>query len=404
MSVIASPLRKPRRWLHLWPLALFLLFAVCGALWLWQAWPQVMMKSIVWQREVNQQMSGLLKAVAENPTKAGGSLLAFSFLYGVLHALGPGHGKIVITTWLATHPSKLKSSIGLTLASSLLQGGVAIGLVVVVLSLLQLPARQLHMSSFWLEKGSYALVGVLGLILCWRALKKLRALLKKPTFKSFTPHHVHDAHCGCGHQHLPTQEQLQSGDDWRARLMIVLSMGMRPCSGAIMVLLFSKVIGVFGWGMLSALAMAAGTSLTISSLALLVHSFRQLAVKLSGSKTPVLWRQIGWTTLALAGGVILLVAAVTMWMSAVPVGRGLRPFKRGRPDALSLWERAFSALTLQRIAQLITHVCQHGFNNAWVTCNDVAGRHIVMAAGEITHNRASFTCDQLARCKIPWLQ
>ena len=47
------------------------------------------------------------------------------------------------------------------------------------------------MSSFWLEKGSYALVGVLGLILCWRALKKLRALLQKPKFKSFTPHHVH---------------------------------------------------------------------------------------------------------------------------------------------------------------------------------------------------------------------
>ncbi|MFV5238458.1 nickel/cobalt transporter [Enterobacter mori] len=326
MSVISSSHQKPRRWLHLWPLALFLLLAVCSSLWLWQAWPQVMMKSIIWQREVNQQMSGLLKAVAENPTKAGGSLLAFSFIYGVLHALGPGHGKIVITTWLATHPSKLRSSIGLTLASSLLQGGVAIALVVIVLSLLQLPARQLHMSSFWLEKGSYALVGVLGLILCWRALKKLRVLLQKPKFKTFTPHHVHDENCGCGHQHLPTQEQLQNGDDWRARLMIVLSMGMRPCSGAIMVLLFSKVIGVFGWGMLSALAMAAGTSLTISSLALLVHGFRQLAVKLSGNKTPVLWRQVGWTTLALAGGVVLLVAAVTMWMSAVPVGRGLRPF------------------------------------------------------------------------------
>jgi len=326
MSVIVPSLSKKRRWLHLWPLFLFLVLAAVGALWLWQAWPQVMMKSIIWQREVNQQMSGLLKAVAENPTKAGGSLLIFSFLYGVLHALGPGHGKIVITTWLATHPSKLKSSIGLTLASSLLQGLVAIALVVVVLTVLQLPARQLHMSSFWLEKGSYALVGVLGMLLCWRAVKKLRALLQKPKFKAFTPHHVHDAHCGCGHQHLPTQDQLQSGDDWRARVVIILSMGMRPCSGAIMVLLFSKVIGVFSWGVISALAMAAGTSLTITSLALLVHSFRQLAVKLSGNKTPVLWRQVGWTTLALAGGVILLVAAVTMWVSAVPVGRGLRPF------------------------------------------------------------------------------
>jgi len=326
MSVTVSQNIRRRRWLHLWPLGLFALLALAGAYWLWQAWPQVMMQSIIWQREVNQQMSGLLKAVAADPARAGGSLLIFSLLYGVLHALGPGHGKIVITTWLATHPSKLKSSIGLTLASSLLQGVVAIALVVVVLGLLQLPARQLHASSFWLEKGSYALVGVLGLLLCWRALKKLRALLRKPAFKRFTPHHVHDAHCGCGHQHLPTEDQLQRGDDWRARLMIILSMGMRPCSGAIMVLLFSKVIGVFGWGMASALAMSAGTSVTITSLALLVHSFRQLAIRLSGTKTPVLWRQIGWATLALAGGVILVAAAAVMWLSAVPVGRGLRPF------------------------------------------------------------------------------
>ena len=326
MSVILQNRIRARRWLSLWPLALFLLIAAIVGVWLWQTWPQVMIKSIVWQREVNQQLSALLKAVAANPAQAGGTLLLLSFLYGVLHALGPGHGKVVITTWLATHPSKLKSSISLTLASSLLQGLVAIGLVVVVLSILQLPARQLHLSGFWLEKGSYALVGILGILLCWRALKRLRALLRKPTFTAFTPHHVHHESCGCGHQHLPDPDQLNRDDDWRARLMIILSMGMRPCSGAIMVLLFSKVIGVFYWGIASALAMAAGTSLTITSLALLVHSFRTLAVKLGGHTAPALWRQIGWSTLALAGGAILVVAAVVMWMSAVPVGRGLRPF------------------------------------------------------------------------------
>lgn len=326
MSVIPGHSPGSRRWIALWPLALFLLVAVIGGGWLWQAWPQVMVKSLIWQREVNQQMSQLLKAVAANPAQAGGSLLLFSFIYGVLHALGPGHGKVVITTWLATHPAKLKSSIVLTLASSLLQGLVAIGLVVLVLGILQLPARQLHLSGFWLEKGSFALVGVLGLLLCWRALKKLRRLLRKPKFTAFTPHHVHHENCGCGHQHLPDPVQLNSGDDWRARLMIILSMGMRPCSGAIMVLLFSKVIGVFAWGMASALAMAAGTSLTITALALLVHSFRTLAIKISGNKAPVLWRQIGWSTLALAGGAILVVAAVVMWLSAVPMGRGLRPF------------------------------------------------------------------------------
>lgn len=326
MSVISQQMARKRRVLQWWPLLLFMVVAVFGTLWLWQTWPQVVMRSALWQREVNMQMSTLLKAVAENPTKAGGTLLLFSFVYGVLHALGPGHGKVVITTWLATHPSKLKPAIGLTLASSLLQGLVAILLVVVVLSLLALPARQLHLSGYWLEKGSYLLVGVLGLLLCWRALKRLRQLLQAPKFRAFTPHHVHHDNCGCGHQHLPTQSQLQNGGDWRARLVIVLSMGMRPCSGAIMVLLFSKVIGVFAWGVASALAMAAGTSLTISGLALLVHGFRQLAVKLSGKRAPVLWRQIGWTTLALAGGVVLVSAAVVMWMSALPPGGGLRPF------------------------------------------------------------------------------
>lgn len=326
MSVISTLRIRQRGLRQWWPLILFLLLALAGGCWLWQAWPQVMRESIGWQREFNQQLSTLLKAVAENPTKAGSSLLLVSFVYGVLHALGPGHGKVVITTWLATHPSKLKSSIGLTLASSLLQGLVAVGLVFVVLSLLALPARQLHLSSFWLEKGSYALVGVLGILLSVRALKKLRGILRKPTFTAFTPHHVHHEHCGCGHQHLPTPEQLRQGDDWRARLVIVLSMGMRPCSGAIMVLLFSKVVGVFSWGVASAMAMAAGTSLTITSLALLVHTFRTLAVKLSGNKAPAMWKQVGWTTLALAGGVVLMVAAVVMWMSAVPEGRGIRPF------------------------------------------------------------------------------
>ncbi len=228
---------------------------------------------------------------------------------------------------LATHPSKLKSSIALTLAASLLQGMVAIVLVVVVLTLLQLPARQLHLSSFWLEKGSYLLVGALGLFTVLAGIEKnCESCCGGQRLPLFTPHHVHDEHCGCGHQHLPAPDQLQSGDDWRAGLAIVLSMGMRPCSGAIMVLLFSKVIGVFGWGMAAALVMAAGTSLTISGLALLVHGFRQLAIRLSRHQAPAMWKQVGWATLALAGGVALLTAAVVMWSSAIPPGGGLRPF------------------------------------------------------------------------------
>ncbi|TDN55537.1 ABC-type nickel/cobalt efflux system permease component RcnA [Buttiauxella sp. JUb87] len=327
MSVIPSARSSSRRWIQLWPLALFLLVCAVGLYSLWHYWPQIILNSAIWQKAINQQMSALLREVAENPERAGWSLLSFSLVYGVLHALGPGHGKVVIATWLATHPSRLKSSLKLTFAAALMQGGVAIALVTVVLGILELPSRELHTSSFWLEKSSYLLVGILGLMLCGRALRNLHRVLRKPKrFTSFTPHHVHDEKCGCGHQHLPTEKQLDAGEDWRARVMIVLSMGMRPCSGAIMVLLFSKVIGVYSWGMLSALTMAAGTSITISGLAFLVHGFRQLAVRVSGNKAPVLWRQVAWATLALAGGGILVLAAAVMWLSAQPVMRGIRPF------------------------------------------------------------------------------
>ena len=324
MSVI-NALKQVRY--HCWPLLVFLAIAGVALFALWAWWPQVLMQSTQWQRAINQELSGLLRQVAENPSRAGWVLLTVSFSYGVLHALGPGHGKIVITTWLATHPAKLKTSLQLTFAASLLQGLVAISLVAVVLVVLQLPARQLHLGSFWLERGSYLLVGGLGILLCWRAVRRLRVLLRRPLkFRGFTSVHAHDEKCGCGHQHVPNQQQLTAGDDWRAHLMVVVSMGIRPCSGAIMVLLFSKIIGVFNWGILSALAMALGTSITLSGLALLVQGCRSLAVRLSKNRAPVLWQQVGWSTLALTGGVLLVVVALVMWLSFQPMAQGMRPF------------------------------------------------------------------------------
>ncbi len=326
MSVIFRQTRRLPRGYQLWPLAFFLLLVAGAGFWLWRAWPQVLLQSVIWQRTLNAELSSLLQSVENSPSTAGLSLLGFSFVYGVLHALGPGHGKMVITTWLATYPSKLKSGIALSLTGSLLQGIVAIILVTVVLSLLRLPAGQLHLSRFWMERGSCLLVGALGLLLCLRALKKLRVLLQRPKFTDFRPyHHMHHANCGCGNKHLPAPEQLQRGEGWRAKSVIVLLMGMRPCSGAIMLLLFSKVIGVFNWGIAAVMAMAAGTSLTISSLALLVHSCRQLAVRLSANRAPALWRQAGWATLMLTGGLILLAASLVMWCTTMPQGSSLHP-------------------------------------------------------------------------------
>jgi nickel/cobalt exporter len=340
MSINLSQNSKlQRHWaLSLWPLLLFFILLAAGVQWIWHYWPQLLMQSVVWQKGLHQEMAALLQQVKAAPQQAGVALMLFSLGYGVLHALGPGHGKVVIATYLATHPARLKSSLKLTFAASLVQGLVAIALVTLVLVVLQLSSRQLHQSSFWLEKGSFILVILLGVLLSWSALKRLylavKAIRPRPAIRinSLQPlaaDHVHSANCGCGHRHLPNDEELQAGNDWRTKTAIVLAMGLRPCSGAILVLLFSKVIGVFTWGVLSALAMALGTSITISGLALLVHYSRKLAIRISRQRAPAAWSAVAWGALALAGGLILLFAGVLLYVSAQPeLGGGIRPFSR----------------------------------------------------------------------------
>ncbi|MGP6378816.1 nickel/cobalt transporter [Yersinia bercovieri] len=336
MSVGITAALRQRHWvINLWPLLLFLLLLAGAAQVAWFYWPELLFKTVAWQKNMHQQMAQLLQQVKANPHQTGMALMMFSLIYGVLHAVGPGHGKVVIITYLATHPAQLKSSLKLTFAASILQGGVAILLVTLLLGVLQLSSRYLHQSSFWLEKGSFLLVIGLGVLLCLRAIKRLCQQVKalkprKITIQRIQPlaaDHIHSDECGCGHRHLPSAQELQAGDDWRTRLAIVLAMGMRPCSGAIMVLLFAKVIGVYWWGILSAIAMAIGTSLTISLLALLVHYARRLAVHLSRKQAPAAWGAIAWATLALTGGMILLFAGVLLYLSSQPeMMGGIRPF------------------------------------------------------------------------------
>ncbi|MEQ5730004.1 nickel/cobalt transporter [Providencia alcalifaciens] len=270
-----------------------LAFAIWLAYRYWGTWLQL---SIGWQKQLNQGLSNLLQETSSHPLYAGSLLIAVSFLYGFLHALGPGHGKLIITTYIATQRTHLKQSVIISLLASLLQGVVAITLVSVVLVLFQLSTKHLNQVSLYAEQLSYLFVIILGCFLCITALRRYwqtrlsRALSPlviknlKPLTQStkrmiqpntLTPHPV----CHCGHQHVIQSHQIQSS--FKSKVLIILSMGARPCSGAILVLLFSYVIEVYAWGVIAALAMAVGTALTICLIAIFVHFMRDKAIRLS---------------------------------------------------------------------------------------------------------------------------
>ena len=263
--------------------------------------PWLFKQVVVWQRDFNELLSSLLHQVNQDPIYAGSSLILISFLYGVFHALGPGHGKFIITGYLSTHQSKLSASMKLTFLSSLMQGVVAVSATSVVVVALNLSSAYFSMSQLWLERGAFGLILLLGVQWCYQSLKKLYRQQNQPAMPEIQrakfvsasstigqsavknsavfQHHQHDEHCGCGHQHIPAQEQLERANDLKSQILVILSIGMRPCSGAIFVLFLAYMLDLYYWGILATMAMSLGTGMMLSGFALLVLYARQTAVK-----------------------------------------------------------------------------------------------------------------------------
>jgi nickel/cobalt exporter len=104
-----------------------------------------------------------------------------------------------------------------------------------------------------------------------------------------THDHAHHDHAAgevcdtCGHSHAPDPAML-SGDrfDWRTAWSAVAAVGIRPCSGALIVLSFALLNGLWLGGLLSVLAMSLGTAITVSALATLAVTAKNWAVYFAG--------------------------------------------------------------------------------------------------------------------------
>lgn len=219
---------------------------------------------------------------------ASATLIGASFAYGIVHAAGPGHGKAVISTYLLSQGDRLRRGVGMAASGALVQGLVAIALVYGVLALIGMAARQSGAAVDWSSRASFVLVGLLGLGLMLRAGRGVWQSVAdrtqpQPAGSVHAHHHHQGAGAGgCGHRHVPTAEDLRRADSLPAAATVVLAMGLRPCSGAILVLVLARSLGLAWTGVGAVLAMSAGTALTVASLAVLSVVARRRAGSLAG--------------------------------------------------------------------------------------------------------------------------
>ena len=253
------------------------------------------------QSEFYLEISSTIRR-AKSDGSAVWTLLAISFAYGVFHAAGPGHGKAVISSYLVANRETARRGIALSFASALLQALVAIAIVGVGAFLLNVTAKTMCGAERAIEIASYGLIAAFGLRLVWikggSFIKALQAAPVGAVALAGHPHdhrhhhhdhgagahdhghdHVHDAHCG--HSHGPEPGELAGPGGWRRGLAAVLTVGVRPCSGAILVLVFALAQGLFWAGIAATLLMGVGTAITVATIAVIAVSAKDLAQRLS---------------------------------------------------------------------------------------------------------------------------
>jgi ABC-type nickel/cobalt efflux system permease component RcnA len=268
------------------------------------------------QRDLHRQLAAAVRGLKEGGFTAAGLLIGLSLLYGVFHAVGPGHGKAVISAYLLANESAVRRGVLLAFLASLVQGLSAILLVVVLALVLDMAGVAVRESVGTLESASYALVAAVGLWL-------LASLLRRRPQAGHG--HVHDP--GCGHHHLPDPtllERAAAGGRGLRGLVgkatgLVLAVGIRPCSGAVLVLLFALAHGVFLAGVAATFAMALGTAVTVSALAVLTLYSKRLALAAVGARQH--WVEAAYRGLGLLGaGLLFLLGAALFWTSLAPGG------------------------------------------------------------------------------------
>lgn len=222
------------------------------------------------QAEFYRVLTGALADIKQNGW-AVWVLLLVSFAYGVFHAAGPGHGKAVISAYVLSSGETVRRGVAISFAAAFVQAASAIAIVLVMAVALQVTAQSMTRATEWVEIFSYLLIALVGAWLLW----------SKIFGNGHHHHHHHHHHSG----HAENDDSNARG--WRARWSAIAAVGIRPCSGAIIILVFSLAQGLFIAGIAATLVMAIGTGLTVAVLATLAVSAKGLALSIAGTRSSI---------------------------------------------------------------------------------------------------------------------
>lgn len=224
------------------------------------------------------------------------SLAGIGFLYGIFHAAGPGHGKGVISAYIIANRRSHWSGLGMSVAAALLQGTVAVCLVSFLHFFMNATSASINSAARAIEIGSFACIAIAGAIHLWLKASDLESFLRR---------------WSAG---LPTDEAepaipRKAADQNRQYIGVIIAAGIRPCTGALLLLVFASTQGLYWAGVVGAYAMAVGTAVTTGSIGLVAVLLKSSLLKVTADK--------GKGGVAITLGIELLAAAFILLLGLV---------------------------------------------------------------------------------------
>jgi nickel/cobalt transporter (NicO) family protein len=292
------------------------------------------------QQNLQRMLAASVKRMKTgNPMGGALALAALSFVYGILHAVGPGHGKAIISSYVVANEETVRRGVLISFIAAGLQALTAIVLVGVLLIGLNATGLQVNAWSNYLESVSYALIAGVGLYLLVTQLGRLwRGRRGAPASHAAQghsdhghdhdhghgpDHHAHHTHAPgetCDHcDHIVDARKLAGPFSWRKVMAVVLSVGVRPCTGAILVLVFALTQGMFWAGVAATFAMALGTAITVAALASLALGSRELALRLGGANAA--WANAVWTACTIGGALVIFLFGTLLFIGSLGPAR-----------------------------------------------------------------------------------
>jgi nickel/cobalt exporter len=219
------------------------------------------------QRDLNEAISGRIREVNETHSRRSLALiLLLSFAFGIFHAVGPGHGKMVVASYLMARRERLVDGIIVGSMISLVQGLSAIAMVGVLALVLQLGQLEVFGKTTLVEAVSYALIALIG----------LRMLHQAITGKSHDHHH-HSHEAAPGELDIPL---VPPRHRYASMFGLAFAAGLVPCASAIIVMLFALANHALLIGIEAAIAMSLGMAITVSLIGVASVVARQLMVRI----------------------------------------------------------------------------------------------------------------------------